>query len=98
MIIAIQRKFDILMEKATNLERNVTERKVKISKLKNESNKKKRARDNDMKDMKKGHNDGEKKNHTARKLKEYDDSDLDIIEILSDEEDIQIIYDRKKCL
>jgi hypothetical protein len=39
-----------------------------------------------------------KENYTARRLKEYDDSDLDIVEILSDDEDIQIVYDRKKCM
>jgi hypothetical protein len=96
MIIALQRKFDILIGKVTNLEENVTERKVKISKSENECNKKKIARDNDMEDRKKEHNDGEKKNYTTRRLKEYDDSDLDIIEIFSDDEDIQIVYDRKK--
>jgi hypothetical protein len=31
-------------------------------------------------------------------LKEYDDSYLDIIEILRDDEGIQIVYDRKKCI
>jgi hypothetical protein len=86
------------MGKVINLEENVTERKVKINKSGNESNKKKRARITILKDRKKEHNDGEKKNYTTRRLKEYDDSDLDIIEILNDDEDIQIVYDRKKSM
>jgi hypothetical protein len=71
---------------------------VKINKSKNESHMKKRAGDNDMKGKKKEHDnstddDGGKKNYPTRRLKEYDDSDLDIIKILSDNESIQIVYD-----
>jgi hypothetical protein len=76
---------------------------VKISKSENDSNSKKRARGNDMKSKKKEHDDSsddddEKKNNRTQRLKEYDDSDLDIIEILEDDEDIQIVYDRKKYM
>jgi hypothetical protein len=46
-----------------------------------------------MKNRKKEHDDSsdddsEKKNYLTRGLKEYDDSDLDIIKILRDDEDI----------
>jgi hypothetical protein len=48
-------------------------KEMKLSKLNNESNKKKRARDNDMKGRKKEHGDSsddEKKNYHIRRLKE----------------------------
>jgi hypothetical protein len=54
LIKVIQRKFDILIGKMTNLEKNISELKVKISKSENESNKKKRGRDNDIICKKKG--------------------------------------------
>jgi hypothetical protein len=56
-IMVLQRKFDISIEKVATLEKNVTERKVKINKSKNESHKKKRARDNDMKGREKDQDD-----------------------------------------
>jgi hypothetical protein len=53
---------------------------------------KKRDRDNDMKGRKKepddSSNNEEKKNYLTRRLKKYDDSELDIIEIFSDDKDI----------
>jgi hypothetical protein len=56
-----------------------------------------------MKSKKKEHDDSsddddKKKNNRTQRLKEYDDSDLDIIEILEDDKDIQIVYDRKKYI